>query len=164
MTLKTQNTELLAFTADIVSAHVANNSVAVSDLATLIASVHATLASLGSEPPVEVVAQQPAVSIKASIKPDHLVCLEDGKKQKTLKRHLMTRHGLTPDAYRTKWNLPADYPMAAPNYAAKRREMAIGFGLGRKPGTDAAAPKVAKVAASEAPKKRGRPTLGVVTS
>ena len=164
MTLKTQNTELLAFTADIVSAHVSNNNVAASDLSTLIGSVYAALANLGSEPTVEVAAQQPAVSVRASIKPDHLVCLEDGKKQKTLKRHLMASHGLTPAAYRAKWNLPADYPMVAPNYATQRREMAISIGLGQKPGTGDGAPKAAKVAGAEVPEQAGRPTLGIATT
>jgi predicted transcriptional regulator len=98
------------------------------------------------------------------VKPDHLVCLEDGKKQKTLKRHLMTSHGLTPEAYRAKWNLPADYPMVSANYAAQRRELAIGLGLGRKAGPGAAAAKKANTAALDAPKKRGRPKLGIATS
>lgn len=164
MTAETPKAELLALTADIVGAHVSNNAVAVSDLPALIGSVHASLSKLGSVAVVEVPAQQPAVSVKASVKPDHLVCLEDGKKQKTLKRHLMTSHGLTPDAYRAKWNLPADYPMVAPNYAAQRREMAIGFGLGRKPGSDAAAAKVTTIVTAEAPRKRGRPKLGIATS
>ena len=164
LTPKAQHTDLLALTADIVSAHVANNAVAISDLSALIGSVHATLANLGSEPAVEAAVQQPAISVRTSIKPDHLVCLEDGKKQKTLKRHLMTSHGLTPAAYRAKWNLPADYPMVAPNYAAQRRELALGFGLGRKPGADAPAPTAAKVEAPEAPKQRGRHKLGIATS
>lgn len=161
MTADTLSTELLALTTEIVSAHVSNNVVAVSDLPALISGVHASLSELGSAIVVEVPAREPAVSVRASIKPDHLVCLEDGKKQKTLKRHLMTSHGLTPEAYRAKWNLAAEYPMVAPNYAAQRREMAIGFGLGRKAGSGASATKAAKPAASEAPKKRGRPKLGI---
>lgn len=164
MTAETLKAELLALTADIVGAHVSNNAVAVSDLPALIGSVHATLSKLGAVAVVEVPAQQPAVSVKASMKPDHLVCLEDGKKQKTLKRHLMASHGLTPDAYRAKWNLPADYPMVSPNYAAQRREMALGFGLGRKAGSGTAATKTTKSATSEAPKKRGRPKLGIAVA
>ena len=164
MTADTPNAELLALTTAIVSAHVSNNLVAVSDLPNLISGVHASLSKLGQAPVVEVPPLQPAVSIKASVKPDHLICLEDGKKQKALKRHLMTSHGLTPEAYRAKWNLSADYPMVSPNYAAQRREMAIGFGLGRKAGAATVAPKATKPAAPDAPKKRGRPKLGIVTS
>lgn len=126
------NTELLSLTADIVSSHVSNNSVAVSDLPSLISNVYASLAGLGTEAAVEQVKQEPAVSIRASIKPDYIVCLEDGKKLKMLKRHLMTSYGMTPDAYRTKWGLPTDYPMVAPNYAERRRSLAIRIGLGNK--------------------------------
>ena len=125
-------TELLSLTADIVSSHVSNNSVAVSDLPSLISNVYASLSGLGTETVPEVVKQEPAVSIRASVKPDYIVCLEDGKKLKMLKRHLMTSYGLTPDAYRAKWNLPADYPMVAPNYAERRRSLAIRIGLGNK--------------------------------
>ena len=164
MTAETLKAELLALTADIVGAHVSNNAVALSDLPALIGSVHASLSKLGSVAVVEVAAQQPAVLVKVSVKPDHLVCLECGKKQKTLKRHLMTSHGLTPEAYRAKWSLPADYPMVSPNYAAQRRELAIGFGLGRKAESGAADAKVAKPVAVEAPTKRGRPKLGIATS
>ncbi len=115
------NTELLSLTADIVSSHVSNNSVAVSDLPGLIGNVYAALAGLGTVAAPEKAQQEPAVSVRASIKPDYIVCLEDGKKLKMLKRHLMTSYGLTPDAYRAKWNLPADYPMVAPSYAERRR-------------------------------------------
>lgn len=128
---------LLTLTADIVAAHVSNNSVAVSDLAGLIANVHTALTGLGA-PAVESAPEvKPAISVRASIKPDHIVCLEDGKKMTMLKRHLMTDHGLSPAEYRTKWNLPADYPMVAPDYAETRRALAIKIGLGntgRKPG------------------------------
>ncbi len=124
--------ELLSLTADIVSSHVANNTVAVSDLPHVIENVYSTLARLGGEAPVVEVKQEPAVSIRSSIKPDYVVCLEDGKKLKMLKRHLMTHYNMTPDAYRTKWNLPADYPMVAPNYAAQRRTLAKKIGLGTK--------------------------------
>ncbi len=124
--------ELLTLTADIISSHVANNTVAVSDLATAISSVYASLAGLGSPAPVETPKLEPAVSVRSSVKPDHIVCLEDGKKLKMLKRHLMTRYGMTPDAYRAKWSLPADYPMVAPDYAAQRRSLAKKIGLGTK--------------------------------
>ncbi|MGL4438853.1 MAG: MucR family transcriptional regulator [Bosea sp. (in: a-proteobacteria)] len=124
--------ELLSLTADIVSSHVANNTVAVSDLPHVIENVFSTLARLGEDVrPVEP-RQEPAVSIRASIKPDFIVCLEDGKKLKMLKRHLMTHYGLTPDDYRAKWGLAADYPMVAPNYAAQRRMLAKKIGLGTK--------------------------------
>ncbi len=124
----------ITLTADIVAAHVSNNSVAVSDLATLIANVHGALAALSGGAVAPAVRQEPAVSIRASIKPDYIVCLDDGKKLKMLKRHLMTHYGMTPDDYRTKWGLPADYPMVAPNYAETRRILAKKIGLGRKPG------------------------------
>jgi predicted transcriptional regulator len=126
---------LVTLTADIVSAHVSNNSVAVSDLRLLIQNVHSALAGLGTSVAEPDVKLEPAVSIRASIKPDYIVCLEDGKKLKMLKRHLMTQYKLTPDQYRAKWNLPADYPMVAPNYAEQRRSLAVKIGLGRKPGT-----------------------------
>jgi predicted transcriptional regulator len=125
---------LITLTADIVAAHVSNNSVAVSDLPLIIQNVHNALAGLGSPVEVPVVKQHPAVSIRSSIKPDHIVCLEDGKKLKMLKRHLMTHYKMTPEDYRAKWNLPADYPMVAPNYAEQRRMLAkkIGLGTSRK--------------------------------
>lgn len=125
---------LVTLTADIVAAHVSNNSVAVSDIPLLIQNVHGALAGLSEATAAPVEKQEPAVSIRASIKPDYVVCLEDGKKLKMLKRHLMTHYGMTPDDYRAKWNLPADYPMVAPNYAEQRRELAhkIGLGTSRK--------------------------------
>ena len=125
---------LIALTADIVSAHVSNNSVSVADLPTLIANVHGALGALGTTaaPAPVVEKREPAVSVRASIKPDYVVCLEDGKKLKMLKRHLMTHYQLTPDQYRQKWNLPADYPMVAPNYAEQRRTLAKKIGLGTK--------------------------------
>jgi len=126
------NEMLVTLTADIVAAHVSNNSVAISDLAILINNVHAALSNLG-EKPVEEEKPVPAVSIRASVKPDHIVCLEDGKKLKMLRRHLMTHYGMTPDDYRAKWGLPADYPMVAPNYSAARSSLAKKSGLGRKP-------------------------------
>jgi predicted transcriptional regulator len=138
-----EDNDLVAITADIVAAHVSNNSVALSDVSVLIANVHAALAGLGT-PAVEPVAiQEPAVSIRSSIKNDYIVCLEDGKKLKMLKRHLMTHYQMTPDQYRAKWKLPADYPMVAPAYAATRKELALKIGLGRKPGTKVAPAKAA---------------------
>jgi predicted transcriptional regulator len=123
---------LITLTADIVAAHVSNNSVAVSDLPVLIANVHGALSGLGGTAPVPEVKQEPAVSVRSSIKPDYIVCLEDGKKLKMLKRHLMTHYQMTPEQYRAKWNLPADYPMVAPNYAEQRRTLAKKIGLGTK--------------------------------
>ncbi len=125
---------LVTLTADIVAAHVSNNSVAVSDLPLLIQNVHGALSGLSEPAPAPAVKQEPAVSVRASIKPDYIVCLEDGKKLKMLKRHLMTHYNMTPDDYRAKWNLPADYPMVAPNYAEQRRALAHKIGLGTKRG------------------------------
>jgi len=133
---KTQDTKemLITLTSDIVAAHVSNNSVSVEDITALISNVYGALAGLGEATVVVDVLPEPAVSIRSSIKPDHIVCLEDGKKLKMLKRHLMTHYNLTPDQYRARWGLAADYPMVAPNYAEKRRELAKSIGLGRKPG------------------------------
>ena len=123
---------LITLTADIVSAHVSNNSVAVADVPGLIQNIHSALAQLGSTTPEPEVKQEPAVSIRSSVKPDYIVCLEDGKKLKMLKRHLMTHYQMTPEQYRAKWNLPADYPMVAPNYAEQRRSLAKKIGLGTR--------------------------------
>jgi len=123
---------LVTLTADIVAAHVSNNSVAVSDIPVLIQNVHGALTSLGRVTVEPEVKQEPAVSIRSSVKPDFIVCLEDGKKLKMLKRHLMTHYQMTPEQYRAKWNLPADYPMVAPNYAEQRRTLAKKIGLGTK--------------------------------
>ena len=123
---------LVTLTADIVAAHVSNNSVAISDIPLVIRSVHEALAGLASRAEPEPEPQQPAVSVRASVKPDYIVCLEDGKKLKMLRRHLMTHYGMTPEDYRAKWNLPKDYPMTAPNYAEKRRVLAKQIGLGTK--------------------------------
>jgi predicted transcriptional regulator len=122
----------ITLTADIVAAHVSNNSVSVNDLPALIANVHGALSKLDQPTAAPIVKQEPAVSIRTSIKPDYVVCLEDGKKLKMLKRHLMTHYQMTPDQYRTKWGLPADYPMVAPNYAEQRRTLAKKIGLGTK--------------------------------
>jgi predicted transcriptional regulator len=123
---------LLTLTADIVAAHVSNNSVAVNDLPNLIQNVHGALTGISSSSSAPEARPEPKVSIRSSIKPDYIVCLEDGKKQKMLKRHLMTNHGMTPDEYRQKWGLAADYPMVAPNYAEQRRTLAKSIGLGTK--------------------------------
>ena len=124
---------LITLTADIVSAHVSNNSVSVNDLAGLIANVHGALAGLGAvETPVEAPKAAPAVSVRASIKPDYIICMKDGMKLKMLKRHLMTHHNMTPEQYRTEFGLNSDYPMVAPNYAEQRRTLAKKIGLGTK--------------------------------
>ena len=123
---------LLTLTADIVAAHVSNNMVAVNDLPNLIQNVHGALSGISGRTSGPEPRPEPKVSIRASIKPDYIVCLEDGKKQKMLKRHLMTNHNMTPDDYRKKWGLPADYPMVAPNYAEQRRTLAKSIGLGTK--------------------------------
>ncbi len=125
-----QDEILITLTSDIVAAHVSNNSVAVSDLPLLISNVYGALSGLRSEAAPPAPKQEPAVSIRSSVKPDHIVCLEDGKKLKMLKRHLMTHYQMTPDEYRAKWGLPADYPMVAPNYADQRRALAKKIGLG----------------------------------
>jgi predicted transcriptional regulator len=126
------NETLITLTADIVSAHVSNNSVAVNDLPHLIANVHNALSGLGAPQAPEPAKPEPRVSIRSSVKPDFIVCLEDGKKLKMLKRHLMTHYQMTPDEYRQKWGLNADYPMVAPNYAEQRRTLAKKIGLGTK--------------------------------
>ena len=131
---------LITLTADIVAAHVSNNSVAVNDLPQLIANVHGALSVLGGPGSVPEVRLEPKVPIRSSIKPDYIVCLEDGKRLKMLKRHLMTHYQMTPDQYRQKWGLNSDYPMVAPNYAEQRRTLAKAIGLGtkrRKPTTKA---------------------------
>jgi predicted transcriptional regulator len=121
--------EILKLVTEIVAAYVSNNPVPAGELPAMIRSVHATLGSFseGGASPV----RPPAVPVKKSVTPDFIICLEDGKRLKMLKRYLRSRHGLSPDAYRAKWNLPADYPMVAPNYAARRSEFAKQIGLGR---------------------------------
>ena len=123
---------LLTLTADIVAAHVSNNSVAVNDLPSLIQNVHAALTGISGTTTAPEPKPEPKVSIRSSVKPDYIVCLEDGKRLKMLKRHLMTHYNLTPDQYRQKWGLSPDYPMVAPNYAEQRRTLAKSIGLGTK--------------------------------
>lgn len=120
----------IGLTVDIVAAFVSNNSVPVEDLPALIASVNAALGGLEQSDVPAQAAPEPAVNPKRSVTPNFIFCLEDGKKFRSLRRHLGSRHGITPEVYRAKWGLPADYPMTAPNYAAKRSELAKQFGLG----------------------------------
>lgn len=124
--------EIIEMTTDIVSAYVGNNSVAAADLPALIQSVHKALTgvSTGAEV-VEQAPKEPAVSVKKSITPDYLICLEDGRKFKSLKRHLRTKYNMSPEDYRAKWGLPKDYPMVAPNYARARSDLAKQMGLGQ---------------------------------
>jgi predicted transcriptional regulator len=125
---------LITHTTDIVVSYVANNSLSAGEVSSLIQNVFGTLSGLGQQSAAAEERPEPAVSIRTSVKKDYVVCLEDGKKMKMLKRHLMTDHGLTPDEYRARWGLPSDYPMVAPDYADKRRDLAKKIGLGRKPG------------------------------
>lgn len=143
------NIDIVSLASDIVVAYVSNNPVPRADLPALIADVHAAIERLrlgaGQEPEAK---QSPAVSVKKSVTPEHIVCLEDGKAFKSLKRHLATHHGMTPDEYRAKWNLPRNYPMVAPAYAEARSTLARSMGLGRK--------RAAEAAASEEKPKRAR--------
>jgi predicted transcriptional regulator len=127
-----QTNDLLALTTEIVAAHVSNNTVALGDLPQLINQVYNSLANIGVVPTPVVVRPQPAVSIKKSVQPDYIVCLEDGKKLKMLKRHLKTAYNMSPEAYRERWGLPPDYPMVAPNYARQRSHLAKEIGLGTR--------------------------------
>ena len=124
---------LITLTTEIVAAHVSNNSVDVADVPNLITNVYGALAGLGDLGEKEEAAPEPAVSIRSSVKKDHIVCLECGKKMKVLKRHLRTDHGLSPEEYKARFNLSADYPLVAPDYAEKRSTLAKKIGLGRKP-------------------------------
>jgi predicted transcriptional regulator len=155
-------------TADIVSAHIANNNVSADQLPGLIRDVHQALATVG-QIPAEPIRAEPAVDVKKSVFPDHIICLECGASMKMLKRHLATDHGMTPDEYRAKWNLPASYPMVAPEYAATRSQLAKDMGLGRK--VEAPPPPANKPAKKSGagrkfeapppePTKRGRPKRG----
>lgn len=124
--------DILKLATEIVAAYVSNNPIPVSEVPAMIKSVHTTLGGLGGGLPGEIpLAQKPAIAVKRSVNPDFIVCLEDGKKLKMLKRYLRSNYGMTPEEYRSKWGLPADYPMVAPNYAAQRSEFAKKIGLGR---------------------------------
>ncbi|MDH3239684.1 MAG: MucR family transcriptional regulator [Alphaproteobacteria bacterium] len=121
----------LQLTAEVVSSHVSNNKVSTEDLPTLIREIYSTLSTV--ETPSDLRAKpEPAIAIKKSVQPDYIVCLEDGKKLKMLKRHLMSAYGMTPEQYRERWNLPSDYPIVAPNYAKQRSKLAKKIGLGKK--------------------------------
>src|SRR5437899_7168295 len=124
-----QSNDLLALTTEIVAAHVSNNTVAVNDLPQLINQIYSSLANIGTAPTAPAARPQPAVTIKKSVQPDFIVCLEDGKKLKMLKRHLKTAYNMTPESYRERWNLSPDYPMVAPNYARQRSRLAKEIGL-----------------------------------
>jgi predicted transcriptional regulator len=145
--------EILGLTADIVAAHVANNRVATNEVSDLITQVHAALSGLASPKTEAAPEQQPAVPVRSSVKHDYIVCLEDGKKLKMLKRYLRTNYDMTPEEYRTKWKLPRDYPMVAPAYAEQRRGLARKIGLGRKKTVDAVATPAAAAPAKTAPAK-----------
>ncbi|MFG1295238.1 MULTISPECIES: Ros/MucR family transcriptional regulator [Xanthobacter] len=133
MTEEMEENSFVALAADIVSAYVSNNSVAAAELPVLINDVYAALQRISTGETEAVVEQlKPAVPVKKSVAPDYIVCLEDGKKFKSLKRHLRTQYNMTPEQYREKWGLPADYPMVAPNYAAARSELAKQMGLGQQ--------------------------------
>jgi predicted transcriptional regulator len=154
------NPDLLDLVTSIVSAHVAHNAVTPEALPGVIRSVYAALSGLGTEPPA-VEQPEPAVPIKKSVFPDYIVCLEDGQKLQTLKRHLDTSHGMTAEQYRARWSLPRDYPMVAPKYAARRSAVAKEIGLGRKPGAlgEREAPLIQRVAAGG----RGRRAVRTAT-
>lgn len=155
------NEELLTLTADIVSAHVSNNKLSAGDLPDLIRNVFAALHATDQPVAPEPQKLEPAVSVRSSVKPDYIVCLEDGAKLKMLKRYLRTRFDMSPEEYRRKWNLPADYPMVAPNYAEQRRSLAHAIGLGRKKLDEAMAEPaaVAPKARRAAAKKSGAEAL-----
>ncbi len=128
-----EDKDLLQLTSSIVAAHVAHNTVAVQDLPGLIREVYQTLANVGTVQVKEPERPAPAVPVKKSVTPDYIICLEDGKKLKMLKRHLKTAYDMSPEEYRDRWGLPADYPMVAPNYAKQRSKLAKQIGLGTKP-------------------------------
>ena len=134
MTEQLSQNELLTLTTEIVASHVSNNTVTPSDLPELIRHVYGSLSNLGAPPePEQPEKPAPAVPIRKSIHPDYIVCLEDGKKLKMLKRHLKTRYDMSPDEYRKRWGLADDYPMVAPSYARQRSDLAKKIGLGTKP-------------------------------
>ena len=131
-TVPARSDDLLKLATDIVAAYVSNNPVPVTELPSMIKSVHSTLGGLSGAASADVqTAQKPAVTVKKSITPEYIICLEDGKKLKMLKRYLRSRYGLSPEEYRAKWGLPADYPMVAPNYAKQRSDLARKMGLGQ---------------------------------
>ncbi|MFV3074754.1 MucR family transcriptional regulator [Niveispirillum fermenti] len=132
MTNASSSPELLSLTTEIVAAHVSNNTVTINDLPALIEQVYRTLSNVGAEPVVQSEKPQPAVAIKKSVTPEYIVCLEDGKKLKMLKRHLKTAYNMSPEEYRERWGLPPDYPMVAPNYAKQRSRLAKQIGLGTR--------------------------------
>ena len=140
------HSDAVGLAAEIVASYVAHNSVPASELAHLIHNVHSALTSLGQPVVEEVKHQEPAVPVKKSITPDYIFCLEDGKKFKSLKRHLRTKFEMSPDQYRAKWGLPSDYPMVAPSYAAARSNLALAMGLGQKRQANAGRKKRAKAA------------------
>ena len=153
--------ELLALTTEIVASFVGNNAVATSDLPTLIASVFQSLSAVGqAEPEKAAETPAPAVPIKKSVQHDFIICLEDGKKLKMLKRHLATRYNMTPEDYRRRWGLPKDYPMVAPAYAAQRSALAMQIGLGRKPAAKAPAAEPAPTAQASLRRVGGRRKAG----
>jgi predicted transcriptional regulator len=156
-----EDNQLITLTADIVAAHVTNNNVAVGDVANLVRRVHEALAGLGQAPAEQAPPKkEPVVSVRASVKPDHIVCMECGKRQKMLKRHLQTAHGMTPQQYRSDYGLPDSYPMVAAEYAQMRSQMATSIGLGRKKAGISEAP--ASAPSETNPKRRGRPTKAEV--
>jgi predicted transcriptional regulator len=149
--------QLISLTADIVSAHVSNNTVALSDVPLLVQRVYEALAAAGAPAPAEAPqAKTPVVSVRASIKPDYLVCMECGRQQKTLKRHLQTAHGVSPDQYRRDFGLPDTYPMVAPKYSEQRRSLAKEIGLGRKPRNAGSGGSAQDSAPASPPAKRRR--------
>ncbi len=125
---------LITLTSDIVAAHVSHNNVPVDAVPSLISNVYTALADLGGVQVAEEIRPEPAVSVRSSVKRDYVVCLECGKRMKMLKRHLSTEHNMSPEEYKARWELPADYPLVAPSYAETRRDLAKKIGLGRKPG------------------------------
>lgn len=136
MTDESDHSELLSYTAEIVSSHLSNNKMSEDEIVKLIERVYRTLTTLDKETVSNQEKPQPAVPVKKSLMPDYIICLEDGKKLKMLKRHLKTAYNMTPEEYKEKWDLPADYPMVAPNYAKHRSRLAKDIGLGTKSGRE----------------------------
>ncbi len=141
---KVSREDVLRMTTEVAAAYVGNNVLPTSQISEVIGAVHKSLSELQAEP------ANPAVPIRRSVKPDFIVCLEDGKKLKMLKRYLRTKYNMTPDEYRAKWGLPSDYPMVAPNYSKQRSEFAKKIGLGRKAGRKVGRPRGRKSAAARA--------------